>query len=200
MKMNPPTPFCICIDSREQHPIRFPDGTPTITTTCYPADYSLVGYRTKFVCERKGVMLNRGVYTSDLVGTITELLRGQSGDFDKGSLRFAYELEAMSRIIRSGGIAFVATDRQRQWYAKHEYFSGLHPSALFGAIRSLTATFGVPFMFFDGQEDLANYVLGTALEVWKHANGLCKMSRPKLDGDHVSAPFAKWMREIGTTL
>jgi len=198
MKITPPTPFCIVRDTREQNPLQFPDGTPVITATCYPGDYSLVGYRTKIAIERKGVALNNGVYTSDLVGTITELLRGQSGDFERGSIRFRYELMAMSRIIRAGGVAFVATDRPRSWYARHDYFGGLHPSALFGTIRSLTAEYGVPFLFFESSQDLANYALGISLEVWKHANGL--KSYRMNDGDHVSTAYAKWMREIGVSL
>ena len=147
MKLTPPTPFCITIDTREQHPIKFPDGTPTITATCYPGDYSVVGLRHRIAIERKGVALNNGVWTSDLVSTITELLRGQNGDTKRGSLRFRWELLAMSKIIRSGGLAFVVTDRPRKWYADHAYFGGLHPSALFGTIRSLIADYSVPFMF-----------------------------------------------------
>lgn len=193
MKITPPTPFCLVRDTREQTPLQFPDGTPVITATCYPGDYSLVGYRTKLAIERKGVALNRGVYTSDLVGTITELLRGQSGDLERGSLRFRYELKAMSKIIQSGGIAFVVTDRPRSWYARHEYFGGLHPSALFGVIRSLTAEYGVPFLFFESSQDLANYVLGLSLEVWKHANGLQSYQLPA-DAKEPS-PFSKWVRE-----
>lgn len=198
MKLNPSTPFCIVRDTREQHPLDFPDGTPVITDTCYPGDYSLVGYRQKFAVERKGVTCNRGVYTSDLVGTITELLRGQSGDLDRGSLRFRDELKAMSAIIRSGGIAFVATDRPRSWYQGHTYFGGLRPSALFGTIRSLTAEFGVPFLFFESTESLTNHVLGLALEVWKHSNG--RQSFKDSKERKPSAPFVKWFRDIGSEI
>ena len=195
MKLTPPTPFCIAIDTREQHPLQFPDETSTITATCYPGDYSVVGLRHRIAIERKGVTLNRGVWTSDLVGTISELLRGQSGDLDRGSLRFRWELLAMSKIIRSGGVAFVATDRPRAWYAAHTYFGGLHPSSLFGCIRSLTADYGVPFLFFADAAELTNYVLGISIELWKHSHGLA--AYPRTPRGEPSAPFAKWEREIG---
>jgi len=192
MKITPPTPFSIVIDTREQNPIKFPDGTPTIVDGCYPGDYSLVCPRDLIAIERKGVAENHGVWTSDLVGTITELLRGENGDLERGSLRFRWELIAMSDIIHHGGIAFVATDRPRQWYADHRYFGGLHPSALFGKIRSLIADYAVPFYFFDSSQDLANFSLGIMLEVWKHKNGL--QSYPAIPRDNPNANFLKWKR------
>jgi len=198
MNLKPPSPFCLIVDTREQHPLTFPDGVPVQTATCYPGDYSLVGHRRSFVIERKGATCNGGVWTSDLVGTITELLNGQSKSSKsraKGSLRFRFELEAMSRIIRRGGIAFVAMDRPREWYAKHNYFGGLRPSSLFGMVRSLEADYGVPFVFFDSPSDLANEVFGLAVEVWKHSNGIQSFARlPKVTPP---APFAKWQRETG---
>lgn len=197
MKLRPPTPFCLVIDTREQTPLDFPAGTPVMTSTCYPGDYSLAGHRATFAIERKGVTCNGGVWTSDLVGTITELLRGQNGDTERGSLRFRFELLAMSRIMKRGGLAFVATDRPRQWYADHKYFGGLHPSALFGTIRSLTADYGVPFLFFDSREALAAEVLGLAVEYWRHKNGLA--AYPRIPRCQPSAPFAKWERETGFT-
>lgn len=160
----------LLIDTREQTPLDFsaiPDIAAT-RRTVFPGDYTIAGLEQLYAVERKGVSRD----SADIVGTITQLLRGERGKGNAagGSLRFLRELAAMGAINRNPkapGIAYVAITRPRAWFASHQYRSELSPVALFAKLASLEARFGVPFVYFANDFELRDRIANEARHIWR---------------------------------
>ena len=161
----------LLIDTREQTPLDFAHLAPEISATrrtVFPGDYTIAGLEQLYAVERKGVSRD----SADIVGTITQLLRGERGKGNAagGSLRFLRELAAMGAINRNPGapgLAYVAITRPRAWFASHQYRSELSPAALFAKLASLEARFGVPFVYFANDFELRDRIANEARHIWR---------------------------------
>ena len=155
-----PPPFVVAIDTREQKPMPFPDGTPTVVTTLYPGDYSVVGLERIVAWEKKDM--------GDLIGTLFGKSQNADGSFIARQQKFVEELTAM-RCYRFRSV--IVTEPLAKIEA-HMYQSRVEPSAVIRLIAAIENLTGVTFRFFDNAEQAARFVLAEAFEAWEIANGL----------------------------
>lgn len=124
-------PVIVC-DTREQCPLSFSESVEVVVDTLHTGDYSLAGATDRVALERKSL--------DDLVGTLVTAYWRKD---DEPPKRFERELERM----RSFDLRAVIVEASLTDLAKHRYVSMTHPSSVFGAICSIHANYGVPFIF-----------------------------------------------------
>ena len=134
-----PQPVLI-IDTREQAPFNFPEDVVSVTRRALPAgDYTLEGLEDLAVVERKSL--------DDLVQS---LIRNRD--------RFHRELRKLQSIP---GACVVVKAGLNDLLA-HQYKSGVHPGAVWGAVLSVIVDFSIP-VFFCGNRAAACHFTQTYL-------------------------------------
>ena len=134
-----PQPVLI-IDTREQAPFNFPEDVVSVTRRALPAgDYTLEGLEDLAVVERKSL--------DDLVQSLIR-------NWD----RFHRELRKLQSIPG----ACVVVEAGLNDLLSHRYTSGVHPSAVLGAVLSVIVDFRVP-VYFCGSRPAACHFTQTYL-------------------------------------
>ena len=143
----------IVIDTREQKAFTFEafgQAFNTITATLPTGDYSLLGFESRIVIERKSL--------ADLYGTL-----GQ------GRARFIRELERMQAIaaIAEGNFAGVIVEEEISTVlASPPAYSKLHPRSVMGSILSWQVRYpGVHWAFMPGRS-VAEVWTAKVLKQW----------------------------------
>jgi DNA excision repair protein ERCC-4 len=150
---------CIVIDTQEGLPYTFdPDEFTTERKSLVWGDYSIRGYETSVVVERKSL--------DDWIKT---------NRFEED--RFHRELTALSRYWS----ACVGIEATVEDVLKHRYEGSTHPHAVIGYALAIEVDFGVP-CFFWGSRPIARWMTERRLlKAWKRLSGLEK-EKEKEDG------------------
>ena len=123
----------ILIDTREQNPLVFPDGVPTARASLNTGDYSIEGYASDFIVERKSL--------EDLVNTVIHDRK-----------RFERELERMTRYPFRR-LLIVAPWKS---VLKGNYrFSMASGKAVMASVSAFEVRYAVPAVFVDNPEEAA---------------------------------------------
>ena len=130
----------IVIDTREQTPLRFPEGVETIRATLRTGDYSVGGYEDSFAIERKSL--------ADLVNTVIH-----------GRDRFERELARMDgfkfrRLLVTCPFARVDCGGYD--------FSKANPKAVVASVNAFEVRYGVPVVYAADATEAARRVLDWA--------------------------------------
>ncbi len=124
----------IVVDTREQRPLdfsAFPD-VETLRGTLATGDYSVFGFTTEIVVERKSL--------DDLIGCLTH---------DRE--RFTAELQR----LRGYASALLVVESPFDAIRRGQYHSRMNPEAAVQSVFSIMQKFRLPFYFADSREDTA---------------------------------------------
>jgi DNA excision repair protein ERCC-4 len=122
----------VVVDTREQLPYEFAPERVAVVRRALPAgDYSLEGYETAVVAERKSL--------DDYVASV--ILERE---------RFLRELGALAAY----DLACIVVEATLEDVVLHRYRSGAHPNSVLGATLAIFVDYGVP-VFFCGDRQLA---------------------------------------------
>ena len=136
----PPTPpaagYTIIIDTREQTPLTFASGIPTVRRGLATGDYSILGYEDLFTVERKSL--------ADLVHTLIHERE-----------RFIRELRRMQSIPFRRVLCTADMAAVRRGNYKH---SRANPKSVIAMIATFEVRYGVPFVFAGSTDEAARRV------------------------------------------
>lgn len=136
-----PSDLTIIIDTREQHPLKFPARFQTVRETLKTGDYSVDGFRDRFTIERKSL--------SDLVNTVIH---------DRE--RFERELERM----RSYEFRRILVTAPFERVARGPYpHSRANPKSVLASLAAFEVRYGVPIVFAKDEKEAAERIL-----IWIH--------------------------------
>lgn len=130
----------IVIDTREQTPLAFPEGVPTVRGTLHTGDYSIAGHESRFTVERKSL--------ADLVQTVIH-----------NRARFERELARMGpfdfrRVIVTAPFGKVARGKYPH--------SKANPRSVIASICAFEIRYKVPFVFAANEQEATARVIDWA--------------------------------------
>ncbi len=132
-------PFTLIIDTREQTPLYFSAGVPTVRKGLHTGDYSIVGFEDEFTIERKSA--------DDLVNTLIH---------DRE--RFGKEMKRMQSFQFRRVVCTSSLETIRQGF----YHSRANPNAVLALVQTFEIEYNVPFVFASSPDEAARYVEGWA--------------------------------------
>ena len=132
-------PFTLVIDTREQTPLYFSAGVPTVRKGLHTGDYSIVGFEDEFTIERKSA--------DDLVNTLIH---------DRE--RFGKEMKRMQSFQFRRVVCTSSLETIRQGF----YHSRANSNAVLALVHTFEIEYNVPFVFASSPDEAARYVEGWA--------------------------------------
>ncbi len=118
-----PNNFTVIIDTREQNPYKFDDlNIPTVTKKLHSCDYSIQGFESSILIERKS--------QSDYYGSISE-----------GRERFKAMWDRIDNKVEFKGLLIECTESEL--YTPELTFSGITKNSIYGTTNSLEVKYNI---------------------------------------------------------
>lgn len=153
----PPLKLTLIIDSREQRPLVFSERVVTLRRGLPAGDYSIAGYETEIVVERKEL----SDYVASLIVQRPRFLR----ELDK---------------LKTYAAACIAVEADYMDLLRHEYRGRIHPNAILGATAALVADYGLPVIFTSSPAGCADFTERFLLRAYRKVTESCPPSSPIL--------------------
>jgi ERCC4-type nuclease len=153
--MKKPRPQMVIVeDTREALPFRF-SGVEVVRRCLETGDYSVEGFESEVVVERKGL--------GDFVGSLTMLWPKEDEHGRLIESRFERELIrlrefSLARIVVEGSISEII---------RHEYRADVHPNCIMGMAYKVENEFGIPIVWAESHRLGAVYTQGLLARWWK---------------------------------
>jgi ERCC4-type nuclease len=145
-----PLGFVLLQDTREQRPLFSdpPDGLTVVTKTLHYGDYSILGFESRFVIERKQV--------SDFYSYI-----GRERD------RTIKKMEEFKEITSSGGFAGLVIEASESDLLCGYIMSRVSPEVARQALVSFEIRYGVHCHYSKSRKDIERWVIDRAVKFYR---------------------------------
>ena len=153
MVMDFPEGMVIVIDTRESDPLfhhggKLRKGIPVVRKTLEFGDYSILGFETSFVVERKK--------QGDLFGCL-----GKQRD------RFKKELQKMELAERK----WILVEEKEEDIMQSYKWSKMHPNAVRQSIASIEVDFGIPFHYSGNRKGSEIWLVDRMIKYYRWKRG-----------------------------
>jgi ERCC4-type nuclease len=141
-----PEDFVLVIDTREQAGLyrRPPKGLVVVRDTLPAGDYSVRGFETEVVIERKSVM---------------DLYNSMFGDW----VRELKKLEKIKEYHRKWLVVDGSEDEVLRW----QEYSQVHPNSMRGRLCAIDVRLGIPIHYAATRQDAERFVLDRLIRYYK---------------------------------